>query len=139
MIHINNGDVSRKRKWALWQYQESCLYTLDLLHWHVDWHLTDMIQQNAWHVLYLCLSIARQRQQLKFQRRKYRSTLLTWQIQTTHIQMNVGLQWLWYIGHFHVNLKKKKAVEYPVISWVMSTSSRIYNPASLPRMLVTVL
>lgn len=43
------------------------------------------------------------------------------------------------IGHFHVNLKKKKAVEYPVISWVMSTSSRIYNPASLPRMLVTVL
>lgn len=53
--------------------------------------------------------------------------------------MNVGLQWLWYIGHFHVNLKKKKAVEYPVISWVMSTSSRIYNPASLPRMLVTVL
>lgn len=50
--------------------------------------------------------------------------------------MNVGLQWLWYIGHFHVNLKKKKAVEYPVISWVMSTSSRIYTHASLPRMLI---
>lgn len=56
---------TKTRTFLSGEYQECGLKALDLLHRSVHGHLTDMVEQDTRHILYLGLGIARERQKLE--------------------------------------------------------------------------